>query len=81
MMDSGMMDGMGFGAGYGMFFGMFFWILLLVGIVALIVWAIQKLGGAQPAAVNETALDILKKRYASGEIEKAEFEEKKNLVS
>ncbi len=81
MMDSGMMEGMGFGAGYGMYFGMFFWVLILVGIVALVAWAIQKSGGTQPAAANETALDILKKRYASGEIDKAEFEEKKNLVS
>ena len=76
-----MMEGMGFGSGYGMYFGMFFWILILIGIVALVVWAIQKSGGQTIVAQNETALDILKKRYAKGEIGKEEFEERKRLVS
>ena len=81
MMDGGFMEGMGFGSGYGMFFGMFFWVLILIGIVALVIWAIQKSGGANVVAEKESALDILKKRYAKGEIDKEEFEERKRLVS
>ncbi len=81
MMGSGMMEGMGFGAGSGMYFGMIFWILILVGIVALVVWAIRKTGRTDVAAGNETALDILKKRYARGDIDKEEFEKRKSLVS
>ena len=81
MMGSEMMEGMGFGSGSGMYFGMFFWILILIGIVALVVWAVQRSGGQTVVAPNETALDILKKRYAKGEIDKEEFEERKRLVS
>ena len=81
MMDSGMMEGMGFGSGYGMYFGMFFWIVILIGIVALVMWAIQKSGGTNVVVEKESALDILKKRYAKGEIDKEEFEERKRLVS
>lgn len=80
-MGGGMMQGTGFGAGYGMYFGMVFWILILVGIVALVVWVFQKSGGTQPATANETALDILNKRYARGEIDKEEYEEKKSVIS
>ncbi len=81
MMGGGLMQGTGFGMGYGMYFGMIFWILILVGIVALIVWAVQKSGRTEVLAVEETALDILKKRFAYGEIDKAEYEEKKRLIS
>jgi len=81
MMSGGMMEGIGFGTGYGMYFGMIFWVLILIGIIALVIWAIQKSGGANVVTQNESALDILKKRYAKGEIGKEEFEEKKNLIS
>ena len=75
-----MMEGMGFGSGSGMFFGMIFWVLILIGIIVLVVWAIQK-SGANQSSSAESALDILKKRYAKGEIDREEFEERKRLVS
>jgi putative membrane protein len=80
-MSGGMMEGTGFGMGGGMFFGMIFWVLILIGIAALVIWAIRKSDGANVAPQTESALDILKKRYAKGEIDKEEFEEKKRLVS
>jgi len=80
MMDPGMMQGMGMMSGYGMFFGMFFWILLLAGAVALVVWAVKYSGKADSAAPQETATDILKKRFAHGEIDKEEYEEKKKIL-
>jgi len=80
MMDSGMTQGMGMMSGYGMFFGMFFWILLSAGVIALVLWAVQKSGKTDSAAPQETAIDILKKRFARGEIDKEEYEEKKKTL-
>lgn len=64
----------GWGMGFGWPFMVFFWILTIIGIVYLV-----KLiaGNAKGGEKHETALDILKKRYAKGEINKEEFEEKK----
>ncbi len=71
-MQYGMMDyGMGFG--YMGFFVLIFWILLIVGLVLLIKYLWQ--GGS--VKNEESALEVLKKRYARGEISKEEFEEKK----
>lgn len=70
-------DGWGIGFGGG-FFMIIFWILVIVGIVLLIklVWE-----GPKNISGSETALDILKKRYAKGEISKEEFEEKKKDIA
>ena len=72
----GMMDGYSFGImGYGMLIlGFIFWILVLAGLVLLIKYLWE--GGAEKRG-EESALDVLKKRYARGEISKEEFEEKK----
>ena len=52
--------------------------LIIAGIVLVVRWFIEqgRLGGAF-ASGGESALDILKKRYARGEIGKEEFEAKK----
>lgn len=72
-MQMGMMDG--YGMGYGMWiFGLIFWILILIGLVLLIKYLWEG-GGAKRG--EESALEILKKKYARGEISKEEFEEKK----
>jgi putative membrane protein len=56
--------------------GIFMWILFLI-LLALVVFVVVK--WTKPAGVgsDETPLDILKKRYARGEITKDEFEQKK----
>lgn len=74
MMGNGFMGG---GMGIWGLFGMFFWILLITGIVLLVVWMIRKAGENGAVRIEESALEILKKRYAKGEIKKEEFEEKK----
>src|SRR5215831_12294606 len=63
--------------GIGMMFMMFlFWAALIAALVFFIRWLITA-GGREHQAVAEhgaeSALDILKKRYARGEISKAEF--------
>lgn len=61
--------------GYG---GMFMWIIFLI-LVVLVVYLILRSTGAKPSAgsFQETPLDILKRRYANGEITKEEFERMK----
>lgn len=75
-------DGWGWSWGLGMIHGLLWWVFVILGIVLLLRLLARGSGGssAPPAAPHlpvETALDILKKRYARGEIGKAEFEEKK----
>ncbi len=72
-MPYGMMDGYSMGYGMGILW-LIFWILVIIGLVLLIRYLWES-GGAKRE--QESALEILKKRYARGEISKEEFEEKK----
>jgi putative membrane protein len=63
--------GMGFGGGI---FMILFWILVIIGVVILIKFVV---GVRKHDEEHESPLDVLKKRYARGEINKEEFEEKK----
>lgn len=67
------------GFGWAMYVGM---IVFWVAVVGLLVWGIKALvvsGGAQTASQlpQESAADMLKRRYAAGEIDSAEFEQKR----
>ncbi len=53
-----------------------FWILIIVGLVFLIKWSVQQNKPVESRA-NESSLEILKKRYARGEIDRGEFEQKR----
>jgi putative membrane protein len=80
-MGPGMMGGWGMGW-FGGIFMIIFWILILVGLVFLIKWLIQSTSrGHTGAAGGNRALDILKERYARGEINKTEFETMKTDLS
>lgn len=73
-MQFGMMDSYGYGMMSGGYWiiALIFWLLVLIGLVLLIKYLWE--GGAKK---EESALELLKKRYARGEISKEEFEEKK----
>lgn len=73
----GMMGGYGMGW-FGGIFMIIFWIAVIIGIVFLIRWIVQSTGaGGHGGRSEESALEILKRRYAKGEIDKKEFEQKK----
>ena len=78
MMGNGMMGG---GMWIWMFFNIIIWILVILGIVLLVVWVVRKTRIGERSRVEESALEILKKRYARGEISKEEYEEKKRDIS
>ena len=65
--------------GFGMISMVLFWVLVILGIVVLVKWIGASSASARPP--SKTALDLLKERYARGEIDKREFEEKKRDLS
>ena len=65
-----------FGGGILMFL---FWGVIIGGIALLVVGLARQ--GTQAAGRGETPLEILSRRYASGEIDRDEFERMKELLS
>jgi putative membrane protein len=61
--------------GFGMGFMGIFWIAILA-LIAVLVWQYLKHDRGRGAS-KDSPLDILKQRYARGEIDKKEYEEKK----
>jgi putative membrane protein len=72
--------------GWSMFFiGPLFMILFLAVLVATIVLLVRWLGGGFAVSTPllppaKTPLDILKERFAKGEIDKTEFEERRRVL-
>jgi putative membrane protein len=63
--------------------GLLFWLLVVAGVLALVVWAVRNASGrgtgSGPRGVD--ALEIARRRYASGEISKEQFEQLKSDLS
>jgi len=70
------------GAWHGWFLGPIFMVLLLVGAIAVAVLLVRWLGPHHGPAgpAGRTPLDILKERFARGEIDKVEFEERRRVL-
>lgn len=77
--------GMPFSIWWGMVIMILWWLFVIVGFIVLVRWVAKKNRArpdeGRPSALEhhagKTALDILQERYAKGEINKQEYEEKK----
>lgn len=70
-----MMVGYGMGYGFGGIFMLLWWVLIIIGIVVLVKWLSHPHTACQHG--GNKALDILKERYARGEIDEQEFKKRK----
>jgi putative membrane protein len=78
-MGFGMMDGSGFMSGWGwggMAFGSIMMLLWFALIISLIVFLFRWISGSSQRNSNQDALDILQQRYARGEVDASELEER-----
>jgi putative membrane protein len=67
---------------YGMIFGPVMMIVFIVLAALIIAWAFRAVGlGWQSGPEARTPLDILQDRFARGEIDRKEYEERKQLLS
>jgi len=75
------MMGYPMGTGSGMLlWNLLFWLLIVVAIVLLVAWVSRRKTGGDGKG-EESALDILNKRYARGEISKEEYDRMKQDIS
>ena len=70
--------GLGF---FGWIVGILFWILVFWAIFAFISWLVEGDRSPQKETDDTRLLDIVKERYAKGEIDKKEFEQLKKDLS
>ena len=69
------------GAGGYMWFGWIFWLILLGVIVWAVVTIINKnQTGTGNNQLGESSIDILKKRFAKGEITKEQYDQMKTVL-
>jgi len=86
-----MMGGTILGTGFGLYglFGMLFNIAILVGVVVLAVWAVQKFIGSSGGSGSgshrhsqmPSARKILAQRYARGELSREKYQKKLHDIS
>jgi len=75
MMGGGMMSGFGFGGLIGLIFNL----VIIIGIVILVVWAVKRFTGSSVSG-NQTSgsqspREILQARYARGEINRDQYQQ------
>lgn len=78
--DDGMFDGHMFGSGMwvGWMLMVIFWVIGVTLFILFIKWIVDQ--GKRERQHDKTPLDMLKERYAKGEIDDKEFEEKKRKL-
>ena len=60
------------------FFSILFWIVIITGLVFIVKWLMGR--DKEAPSFNEPPLEILKKRYAKGEIDQKTFEQMKKDI-
>lgn len=77
----------GFEMGYGMVglgwvFMVLVWLLLIAGVAAIVKWLFSSPSTQHHVVAHKerTAIDILEERFARGEIDKEEFDEKRRYL-
>ncbi len=76
--NSGMIGGWG-GMMGGWFGGPMMWVFWL-GIIGLIIWAVSSMSGTTRPGTHDEALEILRQRYARGEISREEYEQAREAL-
>jgi len=63
------------------FFSILFWVLIIAGVVFITKWFLERNRNKNSSGISEkSALDILKRRYAKGEIDQETFEQMKKDI-
>ena len=74
-----------FGGGLGilgMILSFIFFVAIIIGIIFLIVWLVRRASySGESIPKTNVSIEILKERYAKGEITKKEFEDIKNEIN
>lgn len=71
----------GDGMGWWIIFGSLFMIIFWGGLIALIVWTMTKQNRRGETTQKHSLLDVVRERYAKGEISREEFEQLKKDLS
>lgn len=69
------------GWGAGSWLGGLWMVLFWVGVVLLIVWAVRNVSAGDRLRGGGSAIEILEERYARGEIDAAEFAERRRELT
>jgi len=78
MMHWGNMPGMGIGGfGFGGIFMMLFWVLAVLGVIYIFKGLLDS---GETVVSSDSTEHILKRRYASGEINREEFHDRMSVV-
>ncbi|GAB4534912.1 MAG: hypothetical protein Fur0018_24970 [Anaerolineales bacterium] len=78
MMGPGMMGGYGGFGWIGMILNLVFTVVVIIGIVWLVIWAVRRAGNGTPVSFGQSGAapspkEILQARYARGEISRDEY--------
>ena len=71
-----MADGIGWGMGFGGLFMILFWSIVILGVLVAAKWIFGS-NASSRGTKSTNALDILQERYARGEIDEQEYQQKR----